>query len=122
LVGRRYVLRRRRPLPLLCSSTSARTSSHAHRPTSTLTSRSCDQPSSTSIVVTARDFLSQSVICVSTRAVVVHVSLQYRSSLTLPQISSRARQASRSFGRGPRLVCGLPTGCVTSGGERMPRI
>ena len=49
LVGRRCVLTRSSALPPPCSSTSARTSSHAQRPTKTLTSRSSDQPSSISI-------------------------------------------------------------------------
>ena len=40
VVGRRCVLTRSRLLPLPCSSTSARTSSQAQRPTRTLTSRS----------------------------------------------------------------------------------
>ena len=61
LVGRRCVLTRSSDLPPPCSSTSARTSSHAQRPTRTLTSRSSDQPSSISIVRTARERRSQSV-------------------------------------------------------------
>ena len=122
MVGRRCVLMRTSALPPACSSTSARTSSHAHRPTNALTSRSSDHPSSISIVRTARDRRSQSVICDSTRSDVVHVSLQKRSSVTLPEMSSSARYASASDGRGPRLVCLSCAGSTTSGGERIPRI
>ena len=58
-------------------------------------------------VPTARDCRSQSVSCVRARVrSIVHSSLQKRSSVTLPQSSSSARHASRSDGRGPRLVCG----------------
>jgi hypothetical protein len=76
LVGRKYMLMRIRARPAACSSTSARTSSQPHRPTSTLRSRSCDQPSSISILRTACDRRSQSVRFVSTRSVFVQVSLQ----------------------------------------------
>ena len=122
VVGRRCVLMRTSDLPPPCSSTSARTSSHAQRPTKTLTSRSSDQPSSISIDRTARERRSHSVSCASTRSADVQVSLQKRSSVTLPEISSSARHASASDGRGPRLVCGSPGGSATSGGDSTPRI
>ena len=98
-------------------------SSHAQRPTKTLTSRSSDQPSSIAIVRTACDRRSHSVTFASTRSADVQLSLQYRSSVTLPEMSSSARHVSFSVGRGPRLVC---FGCVCvraiSGGARTPRI
>jgi hypothetical protein len=37
--------------------------------------------------------------------------------MTVPEISSSARQASASDGRGPRLVCGRPVGSATLGGD-----
>ena len=123
LVGRRCVLTRSSALPPPCSSTSARTSSHAQRPTSTLTSRSSDQPSSISIVRTARDRRSQSVSCVSTRSV-DRPRLAPEAILgdAAARCSSSARHASRSDGRGPRLVCGSAGGSATSGGDSMPRM
>ena len=48
---------------------------------------------------------SQSVSCVSTRSADVHVSLQKRSSVTLPEISSSARHASAE--RRPRSAARL---------------
>ena len=71
---------------------------------------------------TARDCRSQSVSCVKTRSVDVHVSLQNRSSATRPEISSSARQASAIEGLGPRLVCGRSAGNATTGGDNAPRI
>ena len=100
VVGRRWVLTRRSDLPPPCSSTSARTSSHAQRPTKTLTSRSSDQPSSISIVRTARDRRSQSVSWASTRSADVQVSLQKRSSVTLP--GHQQQRAPRLGKRRPR--------------------
>ena len=76
LVGRRCVLIRRSTLSAACSSTSARTSSQAHRPTSTLTSRSLDQPVSISIMRTARALRSASVSWPRNRSALVQVSLQ----------------------------------------------
>ena len=122
MVGRRCVLMRTSDLPEPCSSTSARTSSQAQRSTNTLTSRSSDQPSSISIVRTARERRSQSASCVSTRSADVHDSPQKRSSVTLPEISSSARHASANDGRGPRLVCGSLGGSATSGGDSTPRM
>src|SRR5262249_56138285 len=81
VVGRRCVLIRTSALPPACSSTSARTSSHAQRPTKALTSRSSDHPSSISMVRTARERRSQPVSCVSTRSADVQLSLQKRSSV-----------------------------------------
>ncbi len=94
----------------------------AQRPTKTLTSRSSDQPSSISIERTARDRRSQSVSCDSTRSADVHVSLQKRSSVTLPEMSSSARHASRE--RRPRAAARLRLagGSATSGGDSTPRI
>ena len=122
LVGLRCVLMRSRLLPPPCSSTSARTSSHDQRPTRIDTSRSSDQPSSMTMRPTARDFRSQSTRSRQHPFVRGPLSLQKRSSATLPAPSSSARQASPSEGRGPRLVCGSAAGSATSGGERTPRI
>ena len=122
VVGRKWVLMRTSALPPPCSSTSARTSSHAQRPTKTLTSRSSDQPSSISIVRTARDRRSQSASRARMRSADVQVSLQNRSSVTLPDTSSSARHASANDGRAPRLVCRSSGGSATSGGDNTPRI
>src|SRR5207237_7218819 len=71
---------------------------------------------------TERDRRSQSATFVSTRSDDVQVSLQYRSSTTLPEMSRSARQASPSDGRGPWLVCRCVSGSATDGGESSPRI
>ena len=122
IVGRRCVLTRINVRPDPCSSASARMSSQAQRPTRTLTSRSSDQPSSISMERTARDRRSQSVSCDNRRSADVQVSLQNKSSVTVPDRSRSAPTASRNEGLGPRLVCGLAVGSATAGGARMPRI
>jgi hypothetical protein len=73
-------------------------------------------------VRTARDCLSQSVSCPSTRAADVHCSLQKRSSVTVPEMSSRARHTSLAMGWGPRLLWGGTAGSAISGGDSSPRM
>jgi hypothetical protein len=55
---------------------------------------------------TARECRSQSAKLESTRSPEVQVSLQKRSSVTVPEMNSSARHHSCGDGRGPRLRCG----------------